>query len=139
MIREPDIERASRNGIAPVAGEVTVSGGRIACVGLHGVDFEPNDDVGAASIVGVVDGVDIRNHGDLPGIEPTSYAVAVVDSTATKQSVKVRHLTGDALRMTIRDTALVVVRDNASDSRTTADFPNSDSVKFINNTRIRQR
>ncbi len=47
VIVEPDIQRASRNGISPVAGEVTIRGGSIQDVGLHGIDFEPNNDVGA--------------------------------------------------------------------------------------------
>ena len=108
--------------------------------GSIGIDFEPNDDVGAASIRGVVDGVDIRHHGDLPGIESTSYAVAAGGySTATKPSMVVQNLTGDHLRLTIRDTASVIVRDNVSDDGTTADFPGSDSVEFTGNVRITQQ
>jgi hypothetical protein len=139
LINDPDIERAARNGISPVAGEVTIHGGHIAYTGLHGVDFEVNDAIGAASIRGIVEGVDIRHHGDLPGIESTSYAVAAGGySTATKPSIRVQDLTGDVLRITIRNTAEVIVRDNVSDKRTTADFPGSDSVKFAKNTRIKR-
>ncbi len=124
VINDADIRRASRNGIAPVAGEVTIRGGHIADTGLHGIDFEVNDSTGASSIRGVVDGVDIRSHGDLPGIEPSSYAVAAGGySSDTKPSVLVENVTGDRLRMTIRNTASVIVRNNVSDETTTADFP----------------
>ena len=106
VINDPDIERASRNGIAPVAGEVTIQGGHIDRVGLHGVDFEPNDAVGATSIEGTVNGVDVRRHGDIPGIESSSYAVAAGGySDATQAAILVEGLTGDNLRMTIRNAA----------------------------------
>jgi hypothetical protein len=137
IITDPDIERASRNGIAPVAGEVTIRGGSIAYTGLHGIDFEPNNDVGATSIRGIVDGVDIRSYGDIPGIESSSYAVAAGGySDATKPSMLIQNLTGDVLRMTIRNTASVTVQYNVSDAETTADFPGSDSVTFADNVRI---
>jgi hypothetical protein len=140
VLNDVDIERASRNGIAPVAGEVTIQGGRIVQVGLHGVDFEVNDAAAAESIIGVVDGVDIRRHGDLPGIEADSYAVAAGGySEATKQSIVVENLTGDDLRMTIRNTALVTVRNNVSDRRTTASFPGAGSVDFGGNVGIDRR
>ena len=135
VINNPDIERASRNGIAPVAGEVTIRGGHIAYTGLHGVDFEANNDTGAGSIVGVVDGVDIRHPGDL-GIY-TGYAVAAVGySSATKPSMLVQNLTGDKLRMIIYDTASVIVRNNVSDTTTTAEFSGCGTVSFSGNTRI---
>jgi hypothetical protein len=137
VLNDVDIQRASRNGIAPVAGEVTIHGGRIVQVGLHGVDFEVNDAVAAESIVGIVDGVDIRRHGDLPGIEADSYAVAAGGySDATKQSIVVENLTGDDLRMTIRNTAVVTIRNNVSDEQTAADFPGVGSVTFSDNVRI---
>jgi hypothetical protein len=137
VLNEVDIERASRNGIAPVAGEVTIRGGRIAQVGLHGVDFEVNDAAAAESIVGVVDGVDIRQHGNLPGIEADSYAVAAGGySDAMKQSIVVENLTGDDLRMTIRNTVVVTIRNNVSDKQTAADFPGVGSVDFTDNVRI---
>ena len=137
VITDPDIERAARNGIAPVAGEVTIRGGHIAYTGLHGIDFEVNDDIAAASIRGVVDGVDIRHHGDIPGIESSTYAVAAGGySKATKPSVTVENLTGDVLRITIRNTEHVTVINNVSDESTTADFPGSKSVTFKDNVRI---
>ena len=139
LIRRPNIERASRNGIGPVAGQVTISGGHISHTGLHGVDFEVNDDASARSIQGVIDGVDIRHTGDLPGARAhcTCYAIAAGGySTATKPSIRVQDLTGDVLRMTIRHTAQVIVRDNVSGARATARFPGSGSVIFSGNTRI---
>ncbi len=142
VINRPNIERASRNGIAPVAGEVTIRGGHIAYTGLHSIDFEVNDDTGAASIRGIVDGVDIRHHGDLRGAQAycTCYAVAAAGySTATKPSIVVENLTGDRLRMTIRHTAHVTVRKNVSRVRTVANFPGSQSVSFTSNTRIHKR
>ena len=137
VINNADIERASRNGIAPVAGQVTIRGGHISQVGLHGIDFEVNDDVAANSIAGIVDGIDIRRHGDLPGIESSSYAVAAGGySSATKKSMVIQNVTGDVLRMTIRNTASVTITVNTSDTSTTADFPGSSSVTFTSNTRI---
>ena len=139
VINNVDIGRTSRNGISPVAGQVTIQGGHIAQVGLHGVDFEPNSDAGAGSIVGIVDFVDIRRYGELPGIESSSYAIAAAGySTATKPSMLIENLTGDVLRMTIRNTASVTVRNNVSDASTTADFPGSGSVTFTGNVRISQ-
>ncbi len=136
VINNPNIERASRNGISPVAGEVTILGGHIAHTGLFGIDFEPNNDEGATSIRGVVDGVDIRNYGELPtGLY--SYALAAAGySTATKPSMLVQNVTGDILRMTIRNTASVTVRNNVSDTATVADFPGSSSITFTDNVRI---
>jgi hypothetical protein len=140
VINQPDIEFASRNGIAPVAGEVTIRGGHIFRVGLHAIDYEVNNSTGAASIIGVVDGVDIRRFGDLPGTGSAGYAVAAGGySSATKPSMLVQNLTGDFLRMTIRNTANVIVRNNVSDSSTTADFPGSSSITFTNNIRITRK
>ncbi|MFN8619353.1 MAG: hypothetical protein U0869_01240 [Chloroflexota bacterium] len=128
--------RLSRNGIAPVAGEVTITGGRIDRVGLHGVDFEVNNDTGASSIRGIVDGTDIRRYGDLP-VDTGDYAVAALGfSTATKPSLVIQNLTGDALRITVGWTASVVVRNNVSDSATMAYFTGCGSVTFNGNTRI---
>ena len=142
VIVDADIARAARNGIAPVAGQVTIRGGHIAHTGLHAIDFEVNDATGAGSIRGVVDGVDIRSHGDLSAAVAwcTCYAVAAGGaSSATKPSITVQNLTGDDLRMTIHDTATVIVRDNVSDTSTFADFPGSSSVTFSGNTRITRR
>ena len=139
VINDPDIERAARNGVAPVAGEVTIRGGHIDRVGLHAIDFEANDDRGANSIRGIIDGIDIRHQGDLSATSPycTCYAVAAAGySTATKPSIQVSNVTGDRLRMTIRNTASAVVRNNVSDTATTADFPGSGSVTFSGNIRI---
>ncbi len=138
VIDDPDIERASRNGISPVAGEVKIRGGHIAHTGLFGIDFEANDATGAASIRGVVDGVDIRSHGDLEiDGQGSSYAVAAGGySAATKPSMVVQNVTGDDLRMTIRNTASVTVQDNVSDTSTIADFPGCGTVVFTGNVRI---
>jgi hypothetical protein len=133
VINAPDIERASRNGISPVAGQVTIRGGHIAHTGLYGIDFEVNDATGAASIRGVVDGVDIRQYGEL-SVESSTYAVAAGGySTATKPSMVVQNLTGDDLRMTIHNTATVTIKNNISDTSTTADFPGCGSVTFTGN------
>ena len=106
------------------------------------IDFEANDATGAGSIQGVVDGVDVRTHGDLPAARAwcTCYAVAAGGaSSATKPSITVQNLTGDNLRMTIKDTANAIVRDNVSDIGTFADFPGSSAVTFIGNILITRR
>ena len=140
LINDPDIAQASRNGIAPVAGQVTIIGGRIDRTGLFGIDFEPNDDVGANSIDGLVSGVDIRRVTDLAATASHAsgpYAIAAGGySDASKLSMRVANVTGDRLRMTVRNTTSVVVCDNVSDSETTADLPGSTSVVFVGNVRI---
>jgi hypothetical protein len=138
VINNPDIERASRNGVSPVAGQVTIRGGHIAHTGLFGIDFEVNDAAGAASIRGVVDRVDIRRHGEFAAaIGTSSYAVAAGGySTATKPSMLIQNLTGDTLRMTIRYTASVTIQNNVSDTSTTVDLPGCGTVVFSGNVRI---
>jgi hypothetical protein len=137
VINQPDIERSARNGIAPVAGEVSILGGHVYNSGLHGIDFQVNNDKGAASVKGVVDGVDIRRVQDLPAVGFDGYAIAAGGySSATKQSMIVRNVTGDLLNMTIRDTAEVTVTGNVSDVQAVADFPGSDLVTFSDNVRI---
>lgn len=140
VINDPDIERSARNGIAPVAGEVSIVGGHIYESGLHGVDFEPNNDEGAQSIVGVVDGVDIRRFSDLDVAGLTGYAVAAYGfSQAPKPSIIVQNVTGDVLRMLIPDTTVVTVRNNVSDAEAVADFEGSTTVIFTDNIRITRR
>ena len=140
VINNPNVERSARNGIAPVAGEVSIIGGHIYNSGLHGVDFEPNNDQGAQSIVGVVDGVDIRTFQDLDVAGLTGYAVAAAGvNTATRPSILIQNLTGDVLRMLIPDTAVLTVRNNVSDLEAIADFPGSDTVIFTDNVRITRR
>ncbi len=142
VINRPNVERASRNGISPVAGEVTIRGGHVAEVGLHGIDFEPASMQAGASIRGVVQGVDIRRHSQLD-IGPTGYAVAAggtvrrVPRQPIKISMVVEDVTGDCLRMTIRNTAMVIVRDNISDVATGASFPGSRLISFTGNVRIK--
>ncbi len=140
VINRPNVERASRNGISPVAGEVTIRGGHVALVGLHGIDFEPDNVQAGASIRGVVQGVDIRAIGQLD-IGYTSYAIAVGGNyhgapTPTKISMRVEGVTGDCLRMTIRNTAKVVVRDNISEVPTGASLSGSLLISFAGNVRI---
>lgn len=139
-IVDPVITRASRNGISPVAGEVTIIGGSIAQTGLFGVDFEPNDDVGARSIRGTVIGTDIR---DVVSLESASvhaeapYAIAAAGkSQATKQSVRVEAVTGDHLQMTIRDTEAAIVCDSVSDREATVSFVRTQNVAFFGNERL---
>jgi hypothetical protein len=135
-IYRPNIRYASRNGIAPVAGQVTIRGGSIRHVGIIGIDFEVNDDTGARSIDAVVDDVDIRDHGEFPGYS-TDYAIAAAGySRATKRSIEIRNVTGNKLTMTIQDTARVVIRHNVSDRRVRISTPRSSSVTFSGNTRI---
>ena len=137
VINNPNVERASRNGIAPVGGQVTIRGGHIAHVGLHAINFEANDDTEARSIRGIVDGVDIRDHGDLPNGYNT-YAVAVggAYSTATKPSMVIRNLTGDRVNMVCANVNSVTIRNNVSDTAVTAYLENVGSVSFSGNVRI---
>lgn len=135
-IYRPNIRYASRNGIAPVAGQVTIRGGSIRHVGIIGIDFEVNDDAGARSIQGVVDDVDIRDHGEFPGYS-TDYAIAAAGySRATKHSIRIENVTGDKLTMLIRDTARVVIRKNVSDRPVRISTQGSSAVTFSGNRRI---
>ncbi len=141
VIIGPDVERASRNGISPVAGQVTIRGGHVDYVGLHGLDFEPATMAAGTSIRGVVQGVDVRHHTQLP-TGNTGYAVAAggnvrdVPMQPTKISMLVEDVTGDCLRMTIRDTKTVIVRNNISDVATFASFERSHLISFTGNVRI---
>ena len=135
-----DVEYASRHGIAPVAGQVTIQGGRIDHVGLHGVNFEPSIAVEARSIRGVVDGIDIRHHGELP-TGRTDFAVAAAGhpigtGSIVKPFVHIVRVTGDSVRITVRDTSRVVICQNVSDMWTTADFAGSDMITYGDNRRI---
>lgn len=137
VINNPDLVRSSRNGIAPVAGEVTVIGGTIKDSGLHGIDFEPNNDEGAMSIVGIVRGVDIRGSEGLDVFGLTGYAVAAAGySTAPKPSLVIEDLTGDQLDMRIHNAASLVIRRNVSDTQTTAVIVDPGRVDFRDNVRI---
>ena len=139
IINDADIKFAARNGIASVAGQVTIYGGQIDRVGLHGIDFEPNDASGAASIRGYVEGVDIRHHGDL-ATGHRSYAVAAIGRARQPvHSVRLRTVTGDVLSMSFHRTARVSVRDSTSRRLATAAFSGSTSVHFVDNVRIRRR
>lgn len=140
IINHPDVEFASRNGISPVAGEVTIHGGHVNQVGLHGIDFEPNNVQAGASIRGAIQGTDIRNFGQLE-VGFTSYAVAAGGNyhgakTPTKIAIAVENITGDCLRMTIRNTAIVAVRNNVSDVATGASMLGSHLISFGGNVRI---
>jgi len=140
VINDPNIEYASRNGISPVAGAVSIFGGHINHVGLHGVDFEPNYDEGARSIIGVVDGVDIRHVQDLDVAGLTGFAVAAGGQiSAPRPSITVERVTGDTLRMLLPYTAVVIVRDNVSDVEAKVDFDGSVSVTFTNNVRLTRK
>jgi hypothetical protein len=141
VINTPDIVGSSRNGIAPVAGEVSIYGGHIHDSGLHGVDFEPNNDQGAESIIGIVDGVDLRRFGDLDVVGLTGYAVATASAatSAKRPSILVQNVTGDELRMAIWDTAAATITNNVSDSHAVAEFPGTDTVTFADNVNIARR
>ena len=140
VIKYPDIQYASRHGIAPVAGQVTIQGGHIDHVGYHDIDFEPSTDVEATSIRGVVEGIDLRHHGELDsGSE--GYAVAAGGTgryvePPIKPSLRIENVTGDDLDMTVRSTASVIVCNNVSDEPTTIDLPGSGHITFIGNVRI---
>jgi hypothetical protein len=116
---------------------VTIVGGTIHDSGLHGVDFEPNNDDGARSIVGVVRGVDIRRAEGLYVFGLTGYAIAAAGySTEPKQSLLIEGLTGDELDMSIYHTTSVVIRDNEYDTQATAGIWESGEVTFTGNVRI---
>ena len=138
VINNPNIERAARNGIAPVGGEVTIRGGHIAYVGLHGIDFEPNDAIEAASIRGVVDGVDIRRYGDLPAVGYPGYAISAGWGylSTTKPSLLIQNNTGAVLSIVVMNTGTVRVLNNTSDAAAIAEIITSTNVTFSGNVRI---
>jgi hypothetical protein len=107
---------------------------------LHGVDFEPNDEEGARSIVGTVDGVDIRRVQGLDVGGLKGYAVATAAPISTQRAwLLVQHLTGDELRMAIWDTTVAIVRDNVSDRSAVVEFHGCDTVVFSNNAFMTRR
>lgn len=137
IINNPDIAYAARNAISPVAGTVSIYGGKVTHTGLHGIDFESNDTAGSQSIKGIVSGVDFRNIGELSIPNEDHYAIAAGgDSTGKKQSMLIQNNTGSLLNMTIRNTLDVRVKNNSSDTQTQADFPGSTVNEFTNNVRI---
>lgn len=140
VINDCDILRASRNGISPVSGEVSILGGRIDHTGIFGVDFEPNNDQQALSIRGIVRGVDIRHGVDLPGGAQhagDTWAVAAGGfSTARKQFITYENCTGDRLGCTIRNTTTATVRNNVGEVNKDCDFPGCTTVVFSGNTNL---
>ena len=112
---------------------MTIRGGHIAYTGLFGIDFEANDDTEAHSIRGIVDGVDIRHHGDLPSGYVHLRGRGRRPLHRHKPSMLVQNLTGDRLNMTISNTTSVTVRNNVSDTAVTADLPGCGSVTFTGN------
>ena len=140
VIKDPDIQYASRHGIAPVAGQVTIEGGHLDHVGYHSINFEPSTAVEATSIRGVVEGIDVRHHGELAS-NSAGYAVAAGGAgryldPPIKPSIRIENITGDDLHMTVRATARVIVCNNVSDTPATIDFPATGPVTFIGNVRI---
>ena len=85
-----------------------------------------------------MDGVDIRNHGEFSAeAGSSSYAVAAAGySSATKPSMLVENVTGDRVKMIIRNTTSVTIRNNVSDTDTTADLADLGTVTFTGNIRI---
>lgn len=132
----PDLSRLGRNGVAPVAGDVSVEGGTISHVGLFGVNFECNTGLGCASIVGSVSGTSFSAVGE-QWTGAIHYAVAAGGlTTAQKQSITVTRITADGAYMTIRYTDSVSVTNNLSATSATAGFPGCGAVTFSGNTRI---
>ncbi len=123
-----------------MAGQVAIIGGSIRRTGLFGIDFEPNDEVGARSIEGLVDGVDIRRVTDLEGAASNAsgaYAVAGGGyPDATKMRIEIWNTTGDRLNMTLRDTATVIVCGNVSDKRARVEVIGAADVIFGDNVRV---
>jgi hypothetical protein len=129
----PDLTLLGRNGIAPVAGQVSIQGGRVSHAGMFGVDFECNKDPGCASIIGSVVGTDFRALGE-QWSGAIHYAVAAGGlTTTTKQSISVIGISADQAFLTIRNTAHVSVQNVVSDSSATAKFPGCGTVVFSSN------
>lgn len=136
QIIAPDLSRLGRNGVAPVAGDVSIEGGTISHVGLFGVNFECNTNLGCASIVGSVSGTSFSAVGE-QWTGAIHYAVAAGGLTsAQKQSITVTRVTADGAYMTIRYTDSVSVTNNVSGTSATAGFPGCGAVTFNGNTRI---
>jgi hypothetical protein len=142
LINRPNIARVARNGIAPLGGQVTIRGGSLSQIGLHGIDFEPNDRVEAASIRGTVTGVDIRRVGTLRGqIGYPGYAISAGwgHLGAMKPSIVLQNNTGDRLSIVVMNTTSVKVVKNVSASAAVAEVIGSRSVTFSGNVRITRR
>jgi hypothetical protein len=125
-----------RNGIAPVAGEVTIQGGTISHAALFGVDFECSKDLGCASLIGSVSGTRMSSLGE-QWTGKIHYAVAAGGlTTAVKQSISVVGITADGAFLTIRNTTSVRVANVISDTTATATFPGCGTVVFTGNVRV---
>ncbi len=137
VINNPDIARAGRSGIAPVGGQVTIRGGRIAHVGLHGIDIEPNDAVEAASARVIIDGTDIRGASE---IDAAGYGYAISAGwghlATMKPSLVIQNTTGDQLGIVVMNTTTVKILNNTSDVSAISEIIDSTNVTFSGNVRI---
>jgi hypothetical protein len=141
VINYPNVEKASRNGIAPVGGQVTIRGGHVAYIGLHGIDVEPNDAVEAASSRVVVYGVSLRHIGTFRAY--TGYPGYAISAGwgylgKMKPSILIQGNTGDRLSIVVMKTSSVKVLNNRSDLSAIAEVISSTSVSFSGNIGIRR-
>jgi hypothetical protein len=142
LIDHPNIERASRNGIAPVGGQVTIRGGHIYYAGLHGIDIEPNDATEAGSSRVVVDGVNIRKVGNLrasTGLPGYAVSAGWGYLGTTKPSILIQNSYGDRFNIVVMKTGSVRIVNNKSDLATTAELITSSNVSYSGNVRIYRR
>jgi hypothetical protein len=142
LINHPNIERASRNGIAPVGGQVTIRGGHIYYAGLHGIDIEPNDATEAGSSRVVIDGVNIRRVGALRA--STGYPGFAISAGwghlgTTKPSVLIQNNVGDRLSIVVMKTGTVRIVNNRSDVTAIAEIITSTNISYSGNVRIYRR
>ena len=113
VVNTPDIERSARNGIAVVAGEATITGGRIvtlrACTAL---DLEPNTQVWrrrprGSSSAGPTSGSSTTST-RFPG-SGTRSAAAGATRSVRKPLLRVENLTGDRLEIVVGHLSSLVV------------------------------
>jgi hypothetical protein len=141
VINQPDIERSARNGIAVVAGETTINGGRLVRSGLHALDLEPNDSLGASTTRVTIKGTDLRLADDLPGTGgPDGLGYSIGGGwgyTATrKPSLVVEAVTSDELSIAVSALNLIRVVNNRSDTPAIFEWWNSSNVTFSGNTNL---
>jgi hypothetical protein len=138
VLNQPDIQRAARNGVAVVAGELTVNGGKVDRAGLHAVDLEPNDATGASSTKVTLNGLDMRRADDIIAVPGLGYAVGAGwgYTSARKPLLRVMNCTGDTLEMAVSALDTIVVTGNVSGSQATFEHWNSGTTTFSGNTRL---
>lgn len=126
VVNDPVMEHNARNGIANVAGKITINRGSVRWSGLHGIDAEPNTLIGATSTDVLIDGTDIRDYSDIKAV---GFGYAIGGgwgfTTARKKRLAVRNVTGAKLEMAVSAFDVLEFTGCKSETPATIEYWNS--------------